>query len=327
VAVSALEASSAELRRLQRRQIVVQLGLVAALAALVAFFAFKAPFFFTIANFRIILLQSSIIGILAIGQTFVIISGGFDLSVGSIVGLSGVCAAFVAQSHGTGALLPILAAMGVGAAIGAGHNGFLIAVMGVSPFIVTLASLTSVRGLALAITNTYPVGNLNNSFVSLGSASALGVQLPVLIFLGLFVVALLFQRYVRFARHLYALGGNREAASLYGLPLRRIQITLFGVNGAIAGLAGAVLAARIASGEPNAGIGYELTCIAAVIIGGTRLTGGEGGVQRTLLGILILGVLSNGLDVMNMQSFYQDIATGFVIVAAVLMDVWARRQA
>lgn len=321
----AAEAAAARRSVSPYRELILQLGLYLALGGLIVFFGWASPYFFTIPNLRNILLQVGVVGMIAIGQTFVIIAGGIDLSVGSIIGLAGVAAGYVALNPDTGAFLPVLAAVACGGAVGL-VNGYLINRFSIPSFIVTLASLSAVRGLALIATDTQNLYGFNEAFKFIGAGSIADVPVIVWIFLLVFIAAWIFQAHAPFARHMYAVGGDRRAAALFGVSIRRVEVILFALSGAIAGLAGAVLAARVSSAEPNAGMGFELTAIAAVIIGGTSLSGGEGGVQRTFVGVLILGVISNGLNLLNVPSYYQQVIYGFIIISAVVVDQWAKKR-
>ena len=307
------------------REVAFQLALYIVLVALIAFFSWASPYFFQPNNLRNILLQVGVVGMIAVGQTFVIIAGGIDLSVGSMIGVTGVAAGLVALHPGGGALLPILAAVATGGFFGF-VNGAVTSFFNIPSFITTLASLSMLRGLALIITDTQNLYGFNGAFKYVGAGSIAGLPIIVWLFLLLLVVAYIFQQHSPFARHMYAVGGDRRSAALFGISIRRVEVILFALSGSIAGLAGAVLAARVASAEPNAGIGFELTSIAAVIIGGTSLTGGEGGVQRTFVGVLILGVINNGLNLLAVPSYYQQVVAGFVIVLAVILDQWATRR-
>ncbi len=313
-----------ESRRARTRDILVQLALYAVLAGLVAFFGVTTPYFFSSVNLVNILVQVSVVGMLAVGETFVILSAGIDLSVGSVVALTGCVAGFVAIKP-TGFVLPVLAAVAVGAAVGM-VNGFFVSYARIPAFIVTLAALSVVRGVAYIITNTQTLFGFNNDFLSLGSGSLLGVPFLVWILVVVIALAFLVQRYTPFGRHVLAIGGNRVAAALFRVPVHRTELSIYILSGAIAGLAGALLASRIAAGEPGIAIGYELQAIAPVIIGGTSLFGGEGGVERTVVGILILGVIDNGMNLMGIPSYYQLVLTGAVVVGAVLLDRAAKRS-
>lgn len=308
------------------REFAFQLALYLVLAALIGFFTWASPYFFQTNNLRNILLQVGVVGMIAIGQTFVIVAGGIDLSVGSMIGVTGVVAGLVALHPELGAILPILAAVATGCVFGS-VNGAVTSFFNIPSFITTLASLSMLRGLALIITDTQNLYGFNDAFKYVGAGSIAGLPIIVWLFILLLIAAYIFQQHAPFARHVYAVGGDRRAAALFGISIRRVEVALFALSGAIAGLAGAVLAARVASAEPNAGMGFELTSIAAVIIGGTSLSGGEGGVQRTFVGVLILGVINNGLNLLAVPSYYQQVVAGIVIVLAVILDQWAKRRA
>ena len=311
-------------RRAITRDILFQLALYGALVVIVAFFAITTPYFFTTLNAVNILVQVSVVGMLAVGETFVILSAGIDLSVGSVVALTGCVAGFVAIKP-TGFVLPVVAAVAVGAVVGL-VNGFFVSYARIPAFIVTLASLSVVRGIAYMITNTQTLYGFNNSFLALGTGSIFGMPFLVWILLLVIVAAFLVQRYTPFGRHVLAVGGNRVAAQLFRVAVHRTELLIYIFSGAIAGLAGAALAARIGAGEPGIAIGYELNAIAPVIIGGTSSFGGEGGVERTVVGILILGVIGNGMNLMGIASYYQLVLTGAIVVAAVLLDRAAKRR-
>ncbi len=319
------DAIERELVQDKYRELVLQLGLYFGLGLLIFVFSLASPYFFTSRNLQNILLQVSVIGMIALGQTYVILSGGIDLSVGSMVGLTGVAAGFVALYPTTGAILPILAAVAVGALFGA-TNGALISFFKLPPFIVTLASFSAIRGLALIATGTQNLYGFNKAFKFIGAGNLGGIPIIVLIFLSLSLGAYLLQQHTKIVRHVYAIGGNRRAAAFFGVSIRRVEVILYAMSGAVAGLAGASLTARVASAEPNSGIGFELTAIAAVIIGGTSLTGGEGGVERTFVGVLILGVINNGLNLLSVPSYYQQVISAFIIVIAVIVDQWAKKR-
>jgi ribose/xylose/arabinose/galactoside ABC-type transport system permease subunit len=312
-------------REFRYRELVLQLGLYFALVVLVIIFSSATPYFFTPRNLQNILLQVSVIGMTAVAQTFVIISGGIDLSVGSMIGLTGVATGFVALNPHSGAILPFCAAVAVGGLMGT-VNGFLISYFKIPPFIVTLASFSAIRGLALIATGTQNLYGFNKDFKFVGAGNLGGIPIIVLIFLSLSVVAYLLQQHTKFARHVYAIGGDRKAAAFFGVSIRRVEVVLYAISGAVAGLSGAALTARVVSAEPNSGMGFELTAIAAVIIGGTSLSGGEGGVERTFVGVLILGVISNGLNLLAVPSYYQQVISAFIIVLAVIVDQWAKKR-
>jgi inositol transport system permease protein len=300
------------------RSILRQFGLVIALVVLCLVLAAVQPGFLTVPNLINVVRQISINGILAVGVTFVLLTGGLDLSLGSLVALTGVAAACFAHPDQYPVILPVLIGVLVGAACGAA-NGVVVTKGKVAPFIVTLGMMTVARGLALVISAGKPVSNLSREFTAL-AGNVGGVPIPVLILALISVVAYVFLKNFRLGRYVYAVGGNETAARASGVNVQAVKLFAYTMSGALAGLAGVVLAARITTGQPNAGVGYELDAIAAVVIGGTSLSGGVGSVGGTLLGALLMGVINNGLDLMNVSSYYQQIAKGLIIVGAVWMD-------
>jgi len=296
------------------------------LLVIIAIFTISQPFFIRPNNLINILLQVSVTGIMAVGMTFVIITGGIDLSVGSIIALSGIVAAFVAKSSSTGVFLPVICGALAGAAIGFFFNGIIVTYGKIAAFIVTLASMSGVRGLALILSNAAPVYGLNDKFLHLGFATIFGIPYVVIIFVITFVLAYLFQRFSPLARYIYAHGDNVEAARLTGLPIRKTLLFVYTFSGLCSGLAGSILASRVGSGEPTTGMTYELYAISAVIIGGTSINGGSGGIAKTFIGILILGVIDNGLNLLMVPSYYQYVVRGLIIVIAVLVDQLRNRR-
>jgi ribose/xylose/arabinose/galactoside ABC-type transport system permease subunit len=289
-------------------------------------FSIASPVFFTIGNLFNILLQVTVIGILSIGMTFIIISKGIDLSIASLVAFTGVIAALFAKSESFGLFIPLFAAIFSGAIAACILNGIVIAYGKITPFIATLASMMILRGVVLVITGTKPIFPLNSKFNYIGAGMISWIPFPVIIFIILFIAAFIFQNNFRFAKYIFAIGDNFESAVLSGLKVKNIQLIIYTANGALAGLAGAILAGRIGAGEPNIGQGLEMTVIAAVVIGGTSLFGGKGSVQRSLVGVLILGVIANGLTLLNISSYYQDIVKGVIILCALLNEEWLLKQ-
>ena len=278
--------------------------------------------FLSVANLTNVARQVSINGILAVGVTFVLLTAGVDLSLGSVVALSGVACATFAHPGDHPVLVPIAVGLLTGAACGL-VNGVLVTRGGVAPFIVTLGMMTIARGLALIVSGGRPVANMSNELTAL-AGDFLGIPIPVLCFAGVALAAWFFLRNFRLGRHIYAVGGNENAARAAGVPVERVKLFAYGLCGLLTGLAGVVLAARITTGQPNAGQAYELDAIAAVVIGGTSLAGGVGTITGTLLGVLLIGVINNGLDLLGVSSYYQAVIKGVIIVGAVWLD---RRQA
>ena len=278
--------------------------------------------FLSVANFTNVARQISINGILAVGVTFVLLTAGVDLSLGSVVALSGVACATFAHPGDHSVFVPIAVGLLTGAACGL-VNGVLVTRGGVAPFIVTLGMMTIARGLALIFSGGRPVADMSNELTAL-AGDFIGIPIPVLCFAGVAAAAWFFLRNFRLGRHIYAVGGNENAARAAGVPVEKVKLFAYGLCGLLTGLAGVVLAARITTGQPNAGQAYELDAIAAVVIGGTSLAGGVGTITGTLLGVLLIGVINNGLDLMGVSSYYQAVIKGIIIVGAVWLD---RRQA
>jgi ribose transport system permease protein len=302
-------------------------GLAAALAVLCAVFAAFAPHFFTTDNLLNVSLQASITAIIAAGMTFVILTAGIDLSVGSVVALSGIVATATLKAGFPPAValpLAVVAALAFGAVSG-GIAGVLVARFSVAPFIVTLALMTVWRGVAFVATGGRPVWELPASFGLLGSARPLGIPFPTLVMAAVFLAAHVTLKATRFGRHVVAVGGNPEAARLAGIRTRRVVASVYVLCGLLAAGSGVLLASRMNSGQPNAGLMYELDVIAAVVVGGTSLTGGRGSIVGTFLGAMLIAVLRNGLNLLDVNSYVQQVVVGVVILLAVLSDP-ARRN-
>jgi inositol transport system permease protein len=294
-------------------------GMLAAFILICLLLSLATPNFFSIQNMTIVLRQVSINGILAIGVTFVIITSGIDLSLGSVVALTGVVAAIFAHPGEYPLIMPIALAILVGLGIG-GLNGLVVTLGKVAPFIVTLGMMTIARGLALVASEGRPITNLSESFNAIGGGNVLGVPIPILVFIMVAVIATLLLNQTRIGRYMYAVGGNEKAAYASGVRVNQTKMIAYMLCSGLAGLAGIVLASRINTGQPNAGVAYELDAIAAVVIGGTSLSGGIGSIGGTVLGVLLIGVINNGLDLLNISSYYQQIIKGFIIIVAVLID-------
>ena len=300
-----------------------------ALALMVLALSLLSDRFLTVDNGWNILRQISVNLCLSIGMTLVILSGGIDLSVGAILALSGALAAGLLkigiEIPGTDILLQVTpsGAILIGLAAGAAAgwiNGFAITRFKLPPFVATLGMFSIARGLTMLWTGGFPITGLGDAFGRLGTGVFLGMPTPVWIMLALTGVFIVVTKRTRFGRHLYAVGGNVRAARLTGLNVSRITIAVYSLAGALAGVAGLIVTARLDSVQPNAGLGYELDSIAAVVIGGTSLSGGRGSVAGTVLGCLIIGVLNNGLFLLNVSPFWQQVIKGVVILLAVALD-------
>jgi ribose/xylose/arabinose/galactoside ABC-type transport system permease subunit len=314
------EREAAPRERRLRWQTVAEYIIVVAIVLESIVFAIIAPQFLSVPNLVNVALSIAITGILAVGMTAVILTGGIDLSVGSVAALAGVVAALVAAIDVSGSVaLASLAALGVGLAVGL-FNGAMVAWFRVPPFVTTLAMLTICRGLAFVLTGGRAIGNLPTGFGLFGREHVLGVPVPVILMLVVFAAGWFVLRRMTFGRYVYAVGGNREAAFLAGVNVKGVTMLVYILNGLLVGLAGLVLASRLGAGVPNAGIQYELDVIAAVVVGGTSLNGGRGSVIATLWGAVFIGVLNNGLNLAGIDPYMQRIALGAVILLAVLAD-------
>ena len=307
------------------RRRAAEYALAAATLVLVGIFASIAPGFLSVANAVNIALSIAIVGILAVGMTAVILTGGIDLSIGSVLALAGVSAAIVA-TKGAPFIVVLLVALGVGALTGV-VNGSMIAYLRVPPFVATLAMLTAARGLSFIISEGRSIGGMPPWFGSLGRTVVFGIPAPVLVMGAVMAAGAVVLSRMVLGRHIYALGGNAEAAWLAGIRVKYVTWLVYTLNGALAGLGGLVLASRLGAGVPNAGVQYELDVIAAVVVGGTSLSGGRGSIGSTLWGTVFIGVLTNGLNLANVDPYVQKIALGVVIVIAVIADGLGRRHA
>jgi len=295
-----------------------QLGTLAGLAALITLLAVLSPYFLTVSNLMNVMEQTSINAVIAVGMTFVILSGGIDLSVGSLVALSGVAFAGALRA---GAPLPValLAGLATGAAAGL-VNGLLITRGKLPAFIATLGMMSVARGLTLFLTDGRPISGFEAGFRSLATGRVLGVPASVLLAAALYLAAHLILTRTRFGLYVYAIGGNEEATRLSGVGVRFHKTMVYVLAGLMSAVASVILTARLNSAQPIAGMMYELDAIAATVIGGTSLLGGSGTIGGTLIGALIMGVLRNGLNLLGISSFLQQVVIGLVIIAAVLVD-------
>ncbi len=295
-----------------------QLGMALVLVLLCVFMALFAPYFLTANNLLNVAQQTSINAILAAGMTLVILTGGIDLSVGSALAVAGVAAVWLAH-QGVPGIIDVPAGFVVGALCGL-LNGVFVARFKLLPFIVTLGALTYLRGVAYVFTGGYPIVVPNLSFGWMGNGFVGPLPWPVVIAIVVYAVAYIVLNRTIFGRHVYAIGGNEQAARLSGINVDRNLLLIYTVSGLCAGIAGVIYSARLLSAQPAGGGGFELFAIAAVILGGTSFTGGVGSIVGTLIGALIIGVLNDGLILMNVPFFYQLIIQGAVIIVAVLID-------
>jgi ribose transport system permease protein len=303
---------------LQWRRVAQTLAPIVVLVLICAALSLLTPRFLTQKNIINVVRQSSLNGIVAAGMTLVILTGGIDLSVGSLLAVTSVFAAG-ALHDGYSPVAASLAGVVIGLGFGLG-SGLVITIGDVAPFIVTLGTLTIARGVALIYTNGAPILATDVDFRYIGRGDLGPIPVPIVILLIVYAIVYVLLNRTTFGGYIYAIGGNQEAARLSGVPVRLIKTIAYAISGLLAGLTGVILTARLGSAQPNLGTGDELDAIAAVVLGGTSLAGGRGGIFGTLVGALIIGVLSNGLNLMNVNAYYQPVAKGLVILIAILVD-------
>lgn len=307
------------------KELLMRLAPLFSLIILVIFFSFGSPFFFNTENIMTIALQTSVIGIMAIGVTFVIITSGIDLSLGSVVAFSGVAVGICAT---LGLPLPICILAGVLAGGLCGYiNGLLVTKMTIPPFIATLGLMMSVRGINMVMTDGRAIYFADYPGFKMLAQGRLFDVLPYPVFY-LVVVALIAAYILKktvIGRYVYAVGSNEVAAHLSGIKVQRVKIFVYAFCGLLTGIAGVILASRLNSGQPTVGVGYELEAIAAVVIGGTSLMGGIGTIGGTIIGAFIMSVLKNGLNLMGVSQFWQMVAMGVVVIAAVYLDTLRKK--
>lgn len=296
-----------------------QYGILVAFFVICVVMSIATPNFLTVPNLMIIGTQVSINALLAFGVTFVIITGGIDLSLGSIVAVTGVMTATFAHPDTYPVIVPVFVGLLTGLCIG-GFNGLIITKSKVAPFIVTLGTMTIGRGLALIISKGRPISNLSDEFNFIGGGNIAGIPFPIIVMLLAFGICSIVLNKTTLGRYIYAVGGNELAARASGIQVNQIKMWVYSICGLLSALGGILLTSRITTGQPNAGTGFELDAIAAAIIGGTSTSGGTGTMSGTLLGALLIGVISNSLDLLNVTSYYQQVVMGIIIIGAVVMD-------
>jgi inositol transport system permease protein len=311
------------------RGVLSRYGIFFIFAAMLVVASLLSPAFLTLTNITNVIRQMSIIGLIALGVTGVIVSGGIDLSSGSVVGVACVVAASLAQTPdrafypslaGHPVVVAILAGCAVGMAAGF-VNGWFVARTLIPPFIATLGMYTAARGAAMLYTGGRPLSHLSEGYDFIGQGDFLGVPVPILVLVGMAIVTHVLYSRTKFGKFIYAIGGNEQAARVSGINVGRYKILIYTYAGMLAGMAGLVISSRIGSGQPGLGVGYELDAIAAAVIGGTSLSaGGIGTIPGTIVGALIIGVLNNTLDLVNVSAYWQQIIKGAIIVGAVVLD-------
>ena len=328
------EAQTASLSRSEARkrsliEFLNRYGTSLFLVLVCAIFMSQNPRFLSLRNIANILTDVSIYGVIAVGMTFVIITSGVDLAVGSTLAFSSMVAAWLVALSGLGVgpawLVALLASVAVGTAVGYVH-GKATTLLNVPAFITTLGGMTIWRGATMLINDGGPISGFDAKLRWWGTGSIVGIPVPVVVFALVAAIGYVVQRYTRYGRQVYAVGGNAEAARLMGLDVKAVKTSVYVLVGLLSGLAGFLLMARLNSSEAVGGIGYELRIIASVVIGGASLAGGVGGVGGTIVGALLIGVISNGLVMMGVNAYYQQIVIGVIIVLAVAFDTYAKKH-
>lgn len=295
-----------------------EIGTIIAILVLSLFLGIQRPTFFSFANLTFVARGFSFIALAALGISFVIITGGIDLSVGSVMGLCGVVAALL-SSKGVHPLFVIIISLALGFLIGL-VNGILISKLDLAPFIVTLGMLSIGRGFVYVVTQGWPLQGFAPSLLFLGQGNFLAIPMPVVIMLIFLIITHIALRYTKYGWYIYSIGGNEEATRLSGVNVSTVKMFAYALSGVFAGLSGLLMTARLGVGEATTGLSYELNVIAAVVIGGVSLNGGKGSALSALLGATLMGILRNGLVLLGVSSFWQQIVIGTVIILAVLLD-------
>nr|WP_321454968.1 ABC transporter permease [uncultured Cohaesibacter sp.] len=300
-------------------------GILVALIVLCVILSLATPSFLSQYNLSVVARQASFVGLVALGQTLVLLIGGIDLSVGTAAGLSAIVGSLMLTSTGIHPYLVLPLTAGFGFLIGC-INGFFIAKLKLNPFIVTLASGEVFAGATLVITKGYPIRPLGETFRVFGQGTVFGVPVPVIIFLLVGAVLSFVLIRTRFGRNIYAIGGNADAATLVGIRVWKVQFIVFGLAGMCAALAGILYASRMDSGQPSVGEGWLMGAITAAIIGGTSLSGGQGSIIGTIFGALLMAVLANGIVLMNVSGYWERVIIGIVVMIAILVDLFRRKR-
>ncbi len=306
-------------KKMTKSQFFEKFATLIGLLVVILIFSMLKPKFLDVSNIFNLLRQASINGLLALGMTYVVLTGGIDLSVGSILGASGIFAALVAQNQEIPLFVAVLAGLAIGLLLGT-INGVVVSWLKVPAFVATLGMLSVARGITYLASNAQPVPGLSEGFLKIGGGSVGIIPIPVIILAVVFIICSIVLYRTKYGRYIYGVGGNARAARVSGINVKKITCSAYMIAGVLAGLAGVVLTSRVSSGLAMAGQNYETDAIAAVVMGGTSLAGGKGRLWGTLIGVLIIAVLNNGLDMMAVSSYWQLIIKGTIIVAAVMMD-------
>ncbi|AJR05662.1 ABC transporter permease [Photobacterium gaetbulicola] len=331
-----IEATSGAKSPQNYKRLISKYAIYVVFIAMCVVMSILSPVFLTVANLLNVVTQMASIGLLALGVTIIIITRGIDLSSGSVLAVAAVASASMAQTLDWGmrmypampelpVIVPILVALAVGALCGF-INGALIAYTGIPPFIATLGMMIIARGAALLYSDGRPVSSLIDSYQWIGQGTIAGIPVPVIIFIVMAIVSYILLNYTRFGKYAYAIGGNETAAYVSGINVKKYKILVYTYAGLLAGIAALILSARINSGQPGLGVMYELDAIASATVGGVSHAGGIGTIQGTIIGTMIMGVLQNGLDLLNVSAYWQQVVKGLVIVVAVVFDMKRQKK-
>lgn len=306
-------------------QIIKERAIYTFLILMIIFFAIASPNFLTAKNLINVTKQVSIFGVASVGMTFVILLGGIDLATGSIISFVNIVCAFFMVNMGMNPVLAVILAVLISTLCGF-INGVVIAEIGITPLIATFASQTILSGLAYILCNGRPISRFTDGFLTIGQGSIGPIPIPILIMMVCFALGVFILNKSYFGRYFYALGGNMEAAELSGIPVKKITCLVYSLSGLFAGIAGIVMLSRANTGQPNAGLGYEFDVITCVALGGVSLSGGSGKMSNVIAGVLIIGVLSNGMVLMNISSYMQLVIKGVILLLAVGSDCIQRKR-
>ncbi|MFF4778223.1 ABC transporter permease [Microtetraspora fusca] len=307
------------------REWAIRNPMVLVMVLVILYFLYMSDRFGTVGNLQTIAIAAAPFALIALGQTLVILTGGIDLSVGSVIAASAMTAALVVKDHPERMWLAVLAAVLVGVAVGA-VSGFAVSRLGVPPFVATLGMMTVASGLAYVLGNGAPINGLPPGYSAIANTKVFGIDLPVIVMILGFAIMIVLMSRTTYGLRVYAVGGNPLASRIAGLNVNRTLFSVYVISGGLAGLSGVILSSRVISAFPSLGAGYELDAIAAVVIGGASLMGGRGTVWGTILGLFLIQTLNNGLDLLIVPSYWQKVIKGVLIIAAVALDVWVVRR-
>jgi len=303
----------------QSKDILQKYGVVSILIILFIFFSIKSPTFLSVGNIFNILRQTSVTGIIALGMTIVMLTGGIDLSSGAVVGISSIVCSYFMVNTGMNYVVAIIISILTGCLVGI-INGFLITYIKIPPLIATLGTQTAIRGICFIVTNGYTIYGFPTKFSKIGQGYIGKIPMPVIIMVITLAIGWYVINKTKFGRYLYAIGGNSEASRLSGINVNLRHMMAYAISGGLAAMAGVIELSRLSSGQPSAGVGYEMTAITAVVLGGISVSGGQGKFSGVIFGILIMGILSSGLVMLNVSTYYQQLIKGLVLLFAVSVD-------